>query len=86
MAAGVRWIWRRMRRVIEIETPPDLVVAAANGLISAGSEVVVGDRHQSDGAGITKFAVLPSVGDLRTGDVLLVVSINSKRLMLRRES
>ena len=60
-----RHFYRRVRAkmlgAIEIDTPPDLGVAAANGLLGVGSEVVAGFDAEWDGLKIVAYAISPQI-------------------------
>ena len=78
-----RAIYHKVRGHIVIATPDDIRVAAANGLMQAGSELVVSTSHEGNDGIVTRFAIHPSVVGRAVGTTLRVVSVRSKRLVLK---
>jgi hypothetical protein len=68
---------------IEIETPPDLSVAAANGLLHAGSEIVAGYDAEWDGDNVVAYAISPQIVREPLGTRFQVLRIGPRRLELR---
>jgi hypothetical protein len=78
-----RAIYHKVRGHIVIATPDDIRVAAANGLIRQGSELIVSVCHEGNHGIVTRFAIHPSAVERAVGTTLRVVSISSKRLVLK---
>jgi hypothetical protein len=79
-----RAIYHKVRGQLVVPTPEDLLVAAANGLIRPGQELIVGLNHEGSDGEVTRFAIHPSIVGRPIGTRLSVVSIHSKRLVLRK--
>jgi len=67
----------------DVALPEDLKIAAANGLLTVGSEVVVGDQHQWDGVTVKRFAVAPSIVHAESGVVMQIIRITRDRMELK---
>ena len=78
-----RWLRDRTTSTIEIDTPPELAVAAANQLVAAGSQVVVGYDAEWDGSHVVAYAIPPALVSKPTGTRFEVVHIGPKKLRLR---
>lgn len=68
---------------IEIDTPPDLCVAAANGLLHAGSELVVGYDAEWDVDDVIAYAISPEIVRESLGARFLVLRVGPRRLELK---
>jgi hypothetical protein len=78
-----RAIYHKVRGHIVVTTTDDIRVAAENGLIQAGSELVVNVSHEGNDGLITRFAIHPSLAGRAVGTTLRVVSVKTKRLVLK---
>lgn len=78
----IRSVHHKLRGCIEVATPDELWVAAANGLIRKGDELVVAWQHEGNEGEVTCFAVSPELVGRPVGTVLRVVNITRKRLVL----
>jgi hypothetical protein len=82
-----RYFYRRVRAktlvAIEIDTPPNLGVAAANGLLGVGSEVVVAYHAEWDGLKVVAYAISPQIVQVPLGTRFQVLRIGPKKLELR---
>ena len=82
-----RHFYRRVRAkmlgAIEIDTPPDLGVAAANGLLGVGSEVVAGFDAEWDGLKIVAYAISPQIVQEPLGTRFQVLKIGPRKMELR---
>lgn len=82
-----RYFYRRVRAktlgAIEIDTPPDLGVAAANGLLGVGSEVVAGYDAEWDGLKIVAYAISPQIVQEPLGTRFQVLKIGPRKMELR---
>jgi hypothetical protein len=82
-----RGICRVFRQILhgskEIELPEDLKLAAANGLLSVGSEVVVGSECEWNGTTVSRFAVSPDAVNQEPGTRMKVVRLTRNRIELR---
>ncbi len=82
-----RYFYRRVRAktlgAIEIDTPPDLSVAAANGLIGVGSEVVAAYDAEWDGPNVTAYAISPQIVQEPLGTRFQVLKIGPGKMELR---
>jgi hypothetical protein len=82
-----RYFYRRVRAktlsAIEIDTPPDLSVAAANGLLGVGSEVVVAHAAEWDGLHVVAYAISPQVVQEPLGTRFQVLKIGPRKMELR---
>jgi hypothetical protein len=67
----------------EITIPEDLKIAAVNGLLTVGSEVVVGDEHQWTGATVRRFAVSPSTVRAESGTILQIIRLTRNSMELK---
>lgn len=67
----------------EMEMPEDLKLAAANGLLSVGSEVVVGSECEWTGTTVSRFAVSPDAVNKEPGTLMKVVRLTRDRIELR---
>lgn len=78
---------RTARRILrgskEIELPEDLKLAAANGLLSVGSEVVVGTECEWAGTTVSRFAVSPDAVHKEPGTLMKVVRLTRNRIELK---
>ncbi len=88
VGSGVtRYFYRCLRaRVfgsIEIDTPPELSVAAANGLLHAGSEIVAAYDVEWDGDNVVAYAISPQLVREPLGTRFQVLRVGPKRLELR---
>lgn len=77
-----RAIYHKVRGHVVVQTPKDLRIALANGLIRPGDHLVAGRFHEGEGGLITRFAIHPSVVGRPAGVMLRVLSISPERLVL----
>ncbi len=82
----IRWVHHKLRGYIEVPTPADLWVAAANGLIRKGDKLVVAWQHEGNEGEVTCFAISSELVGLPAGTVFRVVSVTRKRLVLEKIS
>lgn len=82
----IRWVHHKLRGYIEVVTPDNLWVAAANGLICKGDELVAAWQHEGNEGEVTRFAISPELVGRPAGTVLRVVSATRKRLVLEEVS
>lgn len=68
---------------IEIETPPDLGVVVANGLLHAGSEIVAAYDAEWDGDKVLAYAISPEIVREPLGTRFQVLRVGPRRLELR---
>lgn len=66
-----------------INLPPDLAIAAMNGLIRTGSEVVSGYTHEWEGAEISRFAIPPEIMGEEVGTRMTVIRIERNILEVK---
>ncbi len=82
-----RCFHRRVRAktagAIEIDTPPDLSVAAANGLIGVGSEVAVAYDAEWDDPNVVAYAISPQIVQEPLGTRFQVLKIGPWKMELR---
>lgn len=82
-----RGICRVVRRILhgskEIELPEDLKMAVANGLLSVGSEVVVGSECEWNGTTVSRFATSSDAVNQEPGTRMKVVRMTRNRIELR---
>ena len=82
-----RYFYRRVRAktlgAIEIDTPPDISVAAANGLIGVGSEVVAAYDAEWDGLNVVAYAISPQIAQKPLGTRFQVLKIDPWKMELR---
>lgn len=83
----IKGLWglirNRLTSSFEIETPPDLAVAAANGLLHSGSQLVVGTEAEWEGLQVSTFSVSPQAVSMPAGTRLEVIQISQQNLRLR---
>lgn len=83
LSRGVIGIFRRRRHGSKsVELSKDLKIAAANRLLTVGSELVVGTEHEWDEFKIKRFAVSPTAVDAEPGTVMQVVRLTRDRMEL----
>jgi ribosomal protein S18 acetylase RimI-like enzyme len=80
--SAIRAIHSKVCGYIVVGTPEDLRVAADNGLIKKGDDLLVSEVHEGDGGNVARFAIHPSVAGRPVGTELRVISIGPKRLVL----
>jgi hypothetical protein len=82
-----RYFYRRLRAktlgTIEIDTPPDLSVAAANGLLGAGSEIVAAYDAEWDGLNVVAYAISPQIVHEPLGTRFQVLKVGPRKMELR---
>lgn len=80
-------VFRITRQVLHgskvVELPEDLKIAAANGLLSVGSEVVVGTEPQWDGVTVRRFAVSPSIVHTDVGTTMQIIRLTRSNMELK---
>lgn len=67
----------------EVALPEDLKIAATNGLLKVGSEVVVGTEYQWDGAEVRRFAVSPSIVHADVGTIMQIIRLTRSSMELK---
>ena len=67
----------------EVALPEDLRIAATHGLLTVGSEVVVGSEHQWDGDTVRRFAVSPSVVHAEAGAIMRIIRLTRSSMELK---
>lgn len=90
MIAGTsisRTFYRGLRSMalgtIEIDTPPDLGLAAVNGLLGVGSVIVAGDEAEWDGHNVVVYAISPKIVHAPQGSRFQVVKVSPRKMELR---
>ena len=66
-----------------VELPEDLKIAATNGLMSVGSEFVVGTGHQWEGATVRRFAISPSIVHADVGTIMQIIRLTRSSVELK---
>jgi len=79
----MRIVRQMFNRSTVIDIPEDLQIAAANGLLRTGSEVIVGDESQWNGSTVIRFAVSPSMVRERSGTIMRIIRLTSKSIELK---
>lgn len=76
--------WRFVRCKIRgsklVDWPQDLKVAAANGLVGIGSELVVGGPAQWDGARVKRYSIAAADCGEQPGAVLKVIGTGRNKI------
>jgi hypothetical protein len=76
----IRKAWRFVRsRKLDsryLKLPEELKIAAANGLISVGSELIVGHEPEWSGTAVRRFAVSPADSGEQSGTVLRIIGMS----------
>ena len=67
----------------EFALPEDLKIAATNGLLTVGSEVVVGTEHQWDGITVKRFAVSPTIVHAEEGTIMQIIRLTRNSMELK---
>jgi hypothetical protein len=67
----------------EVALPEDLKIAATNGLLTVGSEVVVGTEHQWDGFTVRRFAISPSIVHADVGAIMQIIRLTRSSIELK---
>jgi hypothetical protein len=80
--SSIRAIYHRVCGHLVIRTPDDIRVAAENGLIRPGSDLIVSASHEENDRLVTRYAIHPSVAGRAVGTRLRVVSVRPKHLVL----
>lgn len=87
---GGSWIgglFRMARQVLhgskEVELPDTLKIAVSNGLLSVGSEVIVGTESQWEGGTVKRFAISPSVVDAKVGTIMQIIRLTRNKIELK---
>lgn len=76
----LRWIRSKRNGSKVISLPPELAIAAMNGLIRTGSEVVSGYTHEWEGAEISRFAIPPEILGQELGTRMTVIRLEQNVL------
>ncbi len=79
----VRLARRKLHGSREIPLTQDLRIAAANGLLKVGSEIVVGTEHQWNGVTVSRFAVAPSIAQAEAGVILQVIRLEAESIEVK---
>lgn len=84
LTRGIYRVFRqRLHRSTDIALPEDLKLAIANGLLSVGSEVVVGAECEWTGSTVSRFAVAPHIVDQEPGMLMKVIRLTQNRIELK---
>lgn len=67
----------------EVTLPEDLKIAATNGLITVGSELVVGTGHQWEGATVSRFAISPPIVHADVGARMKIIRLTRNSMELK---
>jgi len=78
-----RWLRNKLTSTLEIDTPPDLAIAAANRLVAAGSEVVVGFEAEWNESHVVAYAIPPHLVSAPIGTRFEVIHVDAKKVRLR---
>jgi hypothetical protein len=78
-----RVVRQRLHGSIEIKRPEDLKLAVANGLLSVGSEVVVGVECEWSGNAVSRFSITPGLVHEEPGTLMKVIRLTRNRVELK---
>ena len=67
----------------EVVLPEDLKIAATNGLLKVGDEVVVGTEYQWDGITVKRFAVSPTIVHADEGSMMQIIRLTRNSMELK---
>lgn len=80
-------VFRIARQVLhgskEVALPEELKIAATNGLLKVGSEVVVGTEYQWDGITVKRFAVSPTIVHADEGAIMQIIRLTRNSMELK---
>lgn len=79
-----RWLRGKKRRSKVVAWPQDLRVAAANGLVGIGSELVVGGPVLWENGAVKRFSITTADCGEEAGTVLKVIGMNKEGMEVVR--